>query len=403
MFGDLLGGSTDVSYREFSDLGEEEKGMARDVFGRGKELSAGALARGNEVYGQNKDTLQKSATATGGLQSAIARGAGTDQGTYDRLGAPLLETIYGRNVKTPEQRQSEIDQAVGDVGGRFGRAVGQQTQQLARAGARFGLNIDPKQFASMAAARVGAENTARDAKVSELDSRERSAYDMVAGREALGLQKSQLAGQLGGQLTQQVGGMQDIGLAPYQAATQALNPATQITSGIVGGTLSQQPIVQEDSGLFGELAPLAMGAAGFGAANPALMTKWFGADGGMPPGYNNGGEVGGGFELFPGSGIMASFADGGEVEFEDGMQPALERADGALTRGDGSGGALQGPGTGISDDIPAQTDTGEPIRVANGEYIIPKDVVDILGEDFFDGLVKKLHTPAALQREQGGM
>jgi hypothetical protein len=90
-----------------------------------------------------------------------------------------------------------------------------------------------------------------------------------------------------------------------------------------------------------------------------------------------------------------------EDEMMGGPQPALQRADGAMTRGDGSGGTLQGPGTGISDDIPAVTDGGEPIRVANGEYIIPKDVVDILGEDFFDSLIQRLHTPAAIQREQG--
>lgn len=68
------------------------------------------------------------------------------------------------------------------------------------------------------------------------------------------------------------------------------------------------------------------------------------------------------------------------------------------------GGKIQGPGTGISDDIQAvNEDTGEAIRVSNGEYIIPADVVKAKGTEFFDRLVAKHHTPAAVQRKQGAI
>lgn len=74
----------------------------------------------------------------------------------------------------------------------------------------------------------------------------------------------------------------------------------------------------------------------------------------------------------------------------------------ALTgRGFADGGAIRGPGTGISDDVHAvNTDTGEPIRVSNGEYIVPADVVRAKGVEFFDKLKAKYHTPAATQRRQ---
>lgn len=50
------------------------------------------------------------------------------------------------------------------------------------------------------------------------------------------------------------------------------------------------------------------------------------------------------------------------------------------------GGSIKGPGTGTSDSI--------PIRASAGEFMIPADVVDALGEDFFNTLTKLLHTPS---------
>lgn len=63
------------------------------------------------------------------------------------------------------------------------------------------------------------------------------------------------------------------------------------------------------------------------------------------------------------------------------------------------GGKVRGPGTGVSDSVPAvNTDTGQPIRLSNGEYVIPADVVKAKGEEFFAKLLEKHHLPAARQR-----
>jgi len=43
------------------------------------------------------------------------------------------------------------------------------------------------------------------------------------------------------------------------------------------------------------------------------------------------------------------------------------------------GGMLDGPGDGMSDDIPANIDGEEEIRLADGEYVVPPDLVRILG------------------------
>jgi len=55
-----------------------------------------------------------------------------------------------------------------------------------------------------------------------------------------------------------------------------------------------------------------------------------------------------------------------------------------------SGGEVKGRGTGTSDSIIA--------RLSDGEFVIPADVVDKLGEDFFDDLLAEFHVPVSKQR-----
>lgn len=64
--------------------------------------------------------------------------------------------------------------------------------------------------------------------------------------------------------------------------------------------------------------------------------------------------------------------------------PAMNMADGGyVTAGEhaADGGPIAGAGTGRSDSI--------PIRVSNGEYVIPAHVVKMKGKEFFDGMLEK--------------
>jgi len=55
-----------------------------------------------------------------------------------------------------------------------------------------------------------------------------------------------------------------------------------------------------------------------------------------------------------------------------------------------NGGYLRGPGTGRSDSIGTVNETtGEPVKVANGEYVIPAHVVRAKGREFFDNLLRR--------------
>lgn len=52
---------------------------------------------------------------------------------------------------------------------------------------------------------------------------------------------------------------------------------------------------------------------------------------------------------------------------------------------------LKGPGDGMSDDIPATINGRQPARLADGEFVIPADVVSHLGNGSTDAGAEKLH------------
>jgi hypothetical protein len=62
-----------------------------------------------------------------------------------------------------------------------------------------------------------------------------------------------------------------------------------------------------------------------------------------------------------------------------GRPPSLGRL---RPRGYDEGGMIEGPGTGTSDSIPASIEGMQPIRVSNGEAVLNKEAVNLVGEDF---------------------
>ena len=75
---------------------------------------------------------------------------------------------------------------------------------------------------------------------------------------------------------------------------------------------------------------------------------------------------------------------------------------GTTPQGYARGGEIDGPGTGKSDSIPAVVDGVAPAAVSDGEFHIPKHVVDYYGTKMLDGLVEKARMAMkAAQRRQG--
>jgi hypothetical protein len=53
---------------------------------------------------------------------------------------------------------------------------------------------------------------------------------------------------------------------------------------------------------------------------------------------------------------------------------------------------LKGPGDGMSDDIPASIGNKQPARLADGEFVVPADVVSHLGNGSTDAGAKHLYS-----------
>ena len=89
-----------------------------------------------------------------------------------------------------------------------------------------------------------------------------------------------------------------------------------------------------------------------------------------------GGDGGGGGEAA--GGLMHAYAHGGTAQSHLGSY-----SDG--------GRLLKGPGDGMSDNIPAQIGAKQPARLADGEFVVPADVVSHLGNGSTDAGAKKFY------------
>jgi hypothetical protein len=69
----------------------------------------------------------------------------------------------------------------------------------------------------------------------------------------------------------------------------------------------------------------------------------------------------------------------------------LAMAEGGLGGYSDGGRMLKGPGDGMSDDIPAVIGKRQPARLADGEFVVPADVVSHLGNGSTDAGAKKLY------------
>jgi hypothetical protein len=80
-------------------------------------------------------------------------------------------------------------------------------------------------------------------------------------------------------------------------------------------------------------------------------------------------------------------ASGGLMDTE----PARRMAAGGLGSYSDGGQMLKGPGDGMSDDIPASIGDEQPARLADGEFVVPADVVSGIGNGSTDAGAEALY------------
>lgn len=86
-----------------------------------------------------------------------------------------------------------------------------------------------------------------------------------------------------------------------------------------------------------------------------------------------------------------------QVNFDMRNKPMGERDD--INGGYAKGGYLDGPGDGMSDSIPATIENKQPARLADGEFVIPADVVSHLGNGSTKAGAKRLYEMMARVRK----
>lgn len=279
--------------------------------------------------------------------------AQSDRARYEEIFRPMEDAFAkeAQEYDTPERRAEQRAKGIADVNTQFDAARRNSLQRLESYG------VDPSQTrnaaldigtrTAQAAAQVGAATTA-DNRVEDVGRALRSdAINM--GRGAL----SNAAGFYG----------------------QAVGAGGAAQQGAYGATASGAGAMQSSLGFSGQaLQGYQQGAnilgQGYGMEMDAYNAK-------------NAQTAG----LLQGIGGMAgaamAMADGGQaIPYAEEAHPMGAAIDPMAD--------VNGPGNGVSDEIPAM--------LSNGEYVIPEDVVRAKGEEFFDKLLEKYHTPAAEQR-----
>lgn len=123
---------------------------------------------------------------------------------------------------------------------------------------------------------------------------------------------------------------------------------------------------------------MGQGFSTFINGNQSAGNLFLGQYGAQMQGYQADQQAKGG--MFQGMGTLAGL----------GLQAYLKQADGGhIHQGPGKVRGIGGP---VDDKIPAM--------LSNGEYVVPADVVEAKGVEFFDRLKSKYHTPAAVQRRE---
>lgn len=279
---------------------------------------------------------------------------------------------------SPERKE----RMAGEAGADTTRAYQAMQDQQARMMGRLGVNPNSGRFAALnnemglnqAKDTAGAMNAARRATEQQGMALRTGAAQFGRNMPNTGLAADSTALNAGNSAVGNMG-------ANNAARAQSMNTAAQWFGGAQAGNNSAGGLMNnlysnqlnawnmENQNTMAGLAGLGglMGAAGSAPKGSAFTT--------MLTGLRKGGV------------IKDNSAYGlSDISYFRKPAPAVSKSRGGLgplkSKGYAEGGMIEGPGTGASDSIPASIEGVQPIRLSNGEAVLNKEAVDLVGEDF---------------------
>lgn len=285
--------------------------------------------------------------------------AQSDRERYETMFRPMEDEFVreAQEFDTQERRDQERGRAIADVNTQFDAQRRNAQRRLesygidpsqTRAGA-LDIGIRTQQAAAQAGAATGAERRVEDV------GRALRSDAINLGRGAL----SNAAGFYG-----QAVGAGQAGIGGANQTTQTGAGAIQSSLGFSGQALAG----------YGQAANIM--SQGYNNQLAGFNAKQMQTAGLM---QGLGGIAGLGLGLKDGGGV-----DGDAILPADGGQAIPFNREGHVATG-------MGDGSGVDDTVPAM--------LSDGEFVIPADVVRKKGEEFFEKLIAKYHTPASQQRQ----
>lgn len=273
---------------------------------------------------------------------------------YQRLFAPIEERMVreAEGFDSEERKSRMAAEAGADVTRGYEAARGNLTRQMER----MGVNPNSGRF----------QATLADATWDQAKDTAGAMNKARRDTELQGMAMRQNAAQFGR-------GMPTTGIA---ADTAALNAGNAATNNIAGMSNIRNANMSTAGNWFG-------GAQGANTASGNLMLGQYGQQiNAWGQHEQNKAASLGGFGQLAGVGLsMAGLRKGGVIRgntaYSRKMPPGKLRR-----RGYVAGGLIEGPGTGTSDSIPATIEDVEPVRLSNGEAVLNKEAVELVGEDF---------------------
>jgi hypothetical protein len=287
---------------------------------------------------------------------------------YKTLFQPMEQRMVddANNFDSPERQDMLAAQAGADTS----RSYQAMQDQNAREMGRLGVNPNSGKFAAItnetglaqAKDTAGAMNSARQAAITQGMALRQGAAQFGRNMPATGLSADSTALNAGNSA---VGNLN----ASNQAHNASMNSAAQWFGGAQAGNSSAANI---GLGLYqGQLQGAQMKQDALSGIGSLIGT--LGMAGGMAM-ARKGGVIKN--NSVYGLSSLPYVSRDASIRKSPGGLSMLRR------KGYAEGGMIDGPGTGTSDSIPATIEGVQPIRVSNGEAVLNKAAVDLVGEDF---------------------